>query len=125
MQVAADGTAGSGCTPDTDALPDGVWFGFIDGFTRTSISFDLVCLRIAYDDGFEEWQITNSNPKLRAIPLELDAVGSVNLGGPGLSNGYRFDEFERVYDALPSDDRGCFIEVVNGKLVRVEVPFRS
>ncbi len=125
MQVAADGTAGSGCTPDTDALPDGVWFGFIDDFTRTSITFDLVCLRFSYDDGFEEWQVTNSNPRLRATPLDVEAIASVNVGGPDLSSGYRFSEFESVYAALPSSDRGAFIEIVNGRLVRVEVPFRS
>ncbi|MEM9562289.1 MAG: hypothetical protein AAGA93_06725 [Actinomycetota bacterium] len=42
--MAASGPAGSGCSVGAGSLPDGVWFGFLGGWTDPSIGFDVVCL---------------------------------------------------------------------------------
>lgn len=44
LPMNADGTAGSGCTPPSDAtLPDGLWFGYLADASPDSIAFDLAC----------------------------------------------------------------------------------
>jgi hypothetical protein len=71
---------GSGCSPGSDTLPDGIWWGYIDEASSSSISFDLACLRWA--DGSDDdpatedygWVIENSNPKVRAVPVNPDAT---------------------------------------------------
>jgi hypothetical protein len=35
---------GSGCSPGTDSLPGGVWFGWVTDSTTARIEFDLACL---------------------------------------------------------------------------------
>jgi len=57
---------GSGCSPGSDRLPDGIWFGYIDQADRAVISFDLMC----FGPGPEgPGEITNSNAKLRTVPV--------------------------------------------------------
>ena len=71
---------GSGCSPGSDTLPDGIWWGYIDGASSSSLSFDLACLRWA--DEFDDdpatedygWVIENSNPKVRSVPVDPDAM---------------------------------------------------
>ena len=35
---------GSGCSPDSDLLPDGVWYGWVTSFGAEQVDFDLACL---------------------------------------------------------------------------------
>ncbi len=71
---------GSGCSPGSSTLPDGIWWGYIEEASSSSISFDLACLRWADesdDDPATEdygWVIENSNPKVRAVPVDPDAT---------------------------------------------------
>ncbi len=37
------GAGGSGCSPGTSTLPDGIWFVFIETATPDDITFDLAC----------------------------------------------------------------------------------
>jgi hypothetical protein len=62
-----DGAAGSGCSPGTATLPDGIWFGFIDAASDDRLSFDLACVwpDRNMDDGF----ITNDSDKLRNVSV--------------------------------------------------------
>ncbi|WP_336249191.1 hypothetical protein [Stomatohabitans albus] len=56
----SSGLLGSGCTPQTDHLPNGTWFGFASDEGNDTMRFDLVCL---YADG----RIRNDNSKLRVL----------------------------------------------------------
>lgn len=70
----AEGEAsGSGCAPGPGPLPDGVWFGYPAERNADSIGFDLACLWIVpeSDAGYE---ITNTNPTLRTVPVAAGAV---------------------------------------------------
>lgn len=62
---------GSGCSPGSDRLPDGIWFGYIDRADNSAIEFDLMC----FGPGPEgPGDITNSNPKLRTVPVAEGAT---------------------------------------------------
>ena len=72
------GFFGSGCSPGSDVLPDGVWYGFAQEFDESTITFDLACLRWIpdpNDDEVEEggWEIVNDNPRVRIVPVDSDA----------------------------------------------------
>ena len=39
------GWFGSGCSPGSDTLPDGIWWGYVTDLSPSSVTFDLACLR--------------------------------------------------------------------------------
>lgn len=39
----SDGAQGSGCSPGSTSLPDGVWFGFAHSWSTSSIGIDVAC----------------------------------------------------------------------------------
>lgn len=43
MPKAADGAEGSGCLADAGPLPDGAWFGFVQGWDAKGIDLDPAC----------------------------------------------------------------------------------
>ena len=76
------GAGGFGCTPGSDGLPDGIWFGLVTAKADTSITFDLACFffgPIAVEEGVNdgivvdpvgEVYIRNSNPTVRTIAVD-------------------------------------------------------
>jgi hypothetical protein len=74
---------GSGCvTGGAALLPDGVWFGFAEGLTPDTITFDLACFYTgavaaikAAEDGEEtfDFYIRNLNPKTYPVPIAATA----------------------------------------------------
>jgi len=75
---------GSGCTPGTDTLPDGEWYGGVRGFDEQGFSFDLACLYIgdaaavaASEDGEEspppnDYYVRNENDQVRMLSVDSD-----------------------------------------------------
>jgi hypothetical protein len=89
---------GSGCTPPGDTLPDGDWFGFLEGLeveAEPRIVFDLSCYfdgddaeLAATEDAYPHLPleftpyIRNQNPKVFDVPVSATAtVEDHNLGG--------------------------------------------
>ncbi len=67
---------GSGCTPGPGPLPDGIWFGEIVNVGLNSFDFDLMCFAPNPPGSTEEdgiGDITNSNPTLRTVPVNISA----------------------------------------------------
>ncbi len=67
---------GSGCTPGPGPLPDGIWFGEIVDVGLNSFDFDLMCFAPNPPGSTEEdgiGDITNSNPTLRTVPVNISA----------------------------------------------------
>lgn len=107
--------AGSGCAPGAGPLPDGIWFGFPNAWTATSIDFDLACFYSgdaataeAAARGEEspppnDYIITNDNPTLRAVPVAADAIG-YRLNNSIESIAVPFADF--ITD--PGDFQNCF-----------------
>lgn len=75
---------GSGCTPGTEVLPDGEWYGGVRAFDAQTISFDLACLFIgdaataaAAEDGEEspppnDYYVRNENEQVRVLTVDAD-----------------------------------------------------
>jgi hypothetical protein len=64
---------GSGCSPGSDTLPNGIWFGHIESASATSIQFDLICFAPVGPDEDGVGRLTNDNPKLRTVPIASSA----------------------------------------------------
>lgn len=60
---------GSGCSPGTGGLPDGVWFGWLDGLDGDTIEFDLACLW----PGRLEPAASNDAARIRVVDVAADA----------------------------------------------------
>lgn len=75
---------GSGCTPGTEGLPDGEWYGGVRAFDERTISFDLACLftgeaaiAAAAEDGEEspppnDYYVRNENDQVRVLVVDGD-----------------------------------------------------
>ncbi|RMH86193.1 MAG: hypothetical protein D6683_00900, partial [Actinomyces sp.] len=102
---------GSGCTPGTDTLPDGEWFGYVTDTAPDAVTFDLACwftgdaaALAAAEDGEEspppnDYYIRNRSSRLRTVPVAgaLDPRPTrvswlANTGGPDLVDG-TYDEW--------------------------------
>jgi len=78
------GVQGSGCSPGSDELPSGIWFGYLVTKGTHSVTFDLACLLgppaslpyLTQDDldADVDWYVRNDNPKLREVPVADGAV---------------------------------------------------
>ncbi len=87
---------GSGCTPGTDELADGEWFGYVDAVAAETLEFDLACwfsgdaaVLASAEDGEEspppnDYYIRNVNPQLRSVTIAADAEVAwlPNVGDP-------------------------------------------
>ncbi len=72
---------GSGCTPDSDVLEDGRWYGFVVEADENGVDFDLACwfegsaaADAAAEDGEEspppnDYHVRNANDQLRSIDV--------------------------------------------------------
>lgn len=83
----ADGTAFSGCSPDSlEVLPDGIWFGYPQEVTRGALQFDLYCYYVVGSEVYEarqreaqnegnDWYapVTNDSDNLYEVPVAPDA----------------------------------------------------
>lgn len=75
---------GSGCSPGTDVLPDGEWYGEVPTFDENSIGFDLACwftgdaaVEAAAEDGEEspppnDYYVRNQNDQIRVLVVDSD-----------------------------------------------------
>jgi hypothetical protein len=76
----SSGWWGSGCSPGSNTLPDGIWWGYLSELTTASVTFDLACIRFedeSDDDPATEdyaWVIENANPKVRPVPVSASAL---------------------------------------------------
>ena len=69
----SEGAAGSGCTPGTTSLPDGMWLGVVTAKSANSIEFDLACIYFGApgyveEDSSEDFR--NTNPTKRTIAVD-------------------------------------------------------
>ena len=76
VSLGSSGALGSGCSPGTDHLPDGIWFGWITDAAAGSVEFDLACLW----PGRLEPAAGNDSNRIRAIPVHDGAVAFLTTG---------------------------------------------
>jgi hypothetical protein len=128
--------SGSGCTPGTDELPDGEWFGYVDSASAEVLEFDLACwfsgdaaALAAAEDGEEspppnDYYIRNVNPDLREVPVAADAevMWLPNIGGPDLESITYADWIAARYAPGTEDEYkpGVWLTIADGDIVEIE-----
>jgi hypothetical protein len=65
------GMYGSGCSPGSDTLPDGIWFGAWASIASTTAQFDLMCIGPGLE-GHDD--VTNSSTRLRPVTIDPNAL---------------------------------------------------
>jgi len=123
---------GSGCTPGTDVLPDGVWYGLVADFDDDGISFDLACwfsgdaaAAAADEDGEEspppnDYYVRNQNAQLRELGIDPDTPVLWYLSGdPSDSQQGIFSEW---VDFLESQDfrLSIWVTISDGGVTEIE-----
>jgi hypothetical protein len=97
----SDGHFGSGCSPGSEGLSDGIWFGFAREVSGTAVHLDLACLSWADPTG--GWVVENSNPRVREVPVEESALVTVPwLDPPVMAYGVWAAEMGAFLDANPA-----------------------
>jgi hypothetical protein len=91
-------TYGSGCSPGTTVLPNGMWFGFLADYGPSGIAFDLACIFVPGPDEEGGAPIQNDNPRIREITI--DPTIPVHFVFDGWVNGV--EPYERWIT------RGCY-----------------
>jgi hypothetical protein len=80
---------GSGCTPGTEGLPDGIWYGRVVAKHEQVVVFDLMCrysnnayqaIHTPHDVAFD-MSTTNTSTFLRSVPIGEDAHWFVPVDG--------------------------------------------
>lgn len=74
-------TYGSGCSPGTTSLSDGMWFGFLADRGPSEISFDLACIYVPGPDDEGGAAIRNDNPRIRTIGIDPTITVHYVIGG--------------------------------------------
>lgn len=126
------GAAGSGCSPGTGPLPDGVWFGYVVAKSATDIDFDLACFYfgdIAYTEGAadgeevnNDYYVRNVNPTLRSVPVEPTVtVHEIDAGSIGFLtvpfSGWPVDP--AAYISCPSNWCNVWLFVNGGEVTEI------
>ncbi len=128
--------SGSGCTPGTDELPDGDWFGYVAGAASGEIELDLACwftgdaaVLASAEDGEEspppnDYYIRNVNPELRTVPVAVDpeVMWLPNIGGPELEAITYADWIAARYGPGPEGEYkpGVWLTVADGEIVEID-----
>jgi hypothetical protein len=109
------GELGSGCSPGTDQLPDGIWFGWIDEAELHQFDFDLACLW----PGRLEPAASNEAAKLRSLPVADGAV--VYLTGGETARYTDWDGVLDVADNAPGlrQNLGSWVFVNEGVVTEI------
>jgi hypothetical protein len=96
---------GSGCSPGSGPLPDGIWFGDLTNVGLNSFDFDLMCFAPNPPGSTEEdgiGDITNSNPTLRTVPVNTSAHVYVLDAAMNW-----MDMVYQTWSAVPTLGNGC------------------
>lgn len=126
-----DEASGSGCTPGSDQLPDGDWFGFVESATGSSIEFDLACwlsgtaaADAAAEDGEEspppnDYYVRNTSDDVRTVTVSASADISklVDTGGPDLES-VTYDVWSSGWSSLDYQP-GVWITIEGGAIVSI------
>lgn len=123
---------GSGCTPGTDVLPDGTWYGLVADFNTDGISFDLACwfsgddaVVAAAADGEEspppnDYYVRNHNDLLRN--LEVDASTPVTWYPSGAPDDVAEGTFADWTAHLAEEEIwfGVWVTITDGRVSEIE-----
>lgn len=123
---------GSGCTPGSEGLPDGRWFGDVEEARSGEISFDLACwftgdeaTAAAAEDGEEspppnDYYVRNENPAVRDLTVaDGTTVTYYPSGDPTDTQELSYDDWRTGREAR-AYQLGVWIEVSGGSVTSIE-----
>jgi len=105
----AGGFFGSGCSPGTTSLSDGVWYGRITETRSDSVAFDLYCIGPPGPND-EEWMFTiiNNSLSIRDVPIEATArVYAIAVDGGHEAQPYS-SWYQAPHPAMFCPNDGCW-----------------
>lgn len=122
---------GSGCVPASDDLPDGLWYGLVDSFDESGISFDIACwysgeaaAAAAAEDGQEspppnDHYVRNQNEQLSF--LEVADFTPVLWYPSGDPNESQLGTFAEWIDFLSQQEShpGIWVTITNGEVTQI------
>lgn len=122
---------GSGCTPGTEGLPDGEWYGGVRAFDDRTISFDLACLFTgeaavvaAAEDGEEspppnDYYVRNENDQVRVLVVDGDTpVTWYTSGDPNDEETGMFSEWIEFL-ATQESYLGIWVTIESGAVAEI------
>ena len=123
---------GSGCTPESEVLPDGVWYGVLISHDENTISFDLACwftgddaVVAAAEDGEEspppnDYYVRNENTLIR--DLDVDPSIPVTWYLSGDPNDAETGEYEAYAGVLATREfsLGLWVTITDGAVSQIE-----
>lgn len=120
----SDGWWGSGCSPGSDTLPDGIWWGYLNEFSQTSVTLDLACI-VFLDESDNDpatedyaWVIENKNPRVRIVPV--NPVAQVTCDWTHCpSNPFPYVEWIDT-DIPEAEDDGLWLYVNGGAVTEID-----
>jgi hypothetical protein len=125
-----DGAAGAGCTPGSESLGDGVWFGLVKRADPDQLQFDLACwftgdaaAAAAAEDGQEspppnDYYVRNANPLIRTLNVAPGAQVLWYPGGdPSSSNTGTYPDWLAARDG--SFPFGVWVRMQSGLVVTI------
>jgi hypothetical protein len=141
MPKAADGADGSGCLTDSGPLPDGIWFGFVRGWTATSVDLDPACwftgpeaaaAATARNDESpppNDFFIANDSKVVRTIPVPPNAKAlrvTHDKGGSIANENTTYADLvanSGTYNQCPGDGCPVWVAVNGGAVTEVSMQY--
>ena len=126
---------GSGCTPGTDNLPDGKWYGQAVATNVDGLTFDLACwfigdaaITASAEDGAEspppnDYHTRNTNTKTRTVPVAENVPVTwygVNVGDPANQEVVDYADWMVLREARSGYQLPVWLTVQSGLVVQVE-----
>lgn len=122
-----DRASGSGCTPGPGSLPDGWWYGTLDGAVTDELTVDLACYYVGAaaeaeaasrgDEVVNDYYIVNENPALRTMPVAEDATASCVEMGSSVT------DVECAPDEVDGSMWAVWLRVADGQVDRIVEQF--
>lgn len=126
-----DEAQGSGCTPGSETLPDGDWFGYVDSTSSAEIELDLACwftgtpaAEAAAEDGEEspppnDYYIRNISTETRTVPVSatVEISALADAGAPDLES-VSYADWSAGWAGLDYQP-GVWITIEGGTIVNI------
>lgn len=132
IRAPGDTASGSGCTPGTDTLPDGIWYGLVTVAGERALDFDLACwfdgdaaIAAAAEDGEEspppnDYYTRNASHRIRSVPVPSDIPVKwyPMIGDPTSETTVTYAEWRTVRDGRELQ-LAVWLEVDGGTVVSI------
>jgi hypothetical protein len=119
--TAADGSYGSGCSPGSGPLPDGIWFGLVAARDTNTFEFDQAYL---LPDPEVDTRIVNESSTLRSVPVDDTVLVTDLIGELPIWDGTTYGSWQAAscYTAGPCP---AWVRILDGQVIYIAEQFFS